>query len=226
MWGLLRLSRAIWFKRRSVDEEIKAKPVPLSVPVGVPPKLAKPRLLTTAEIIANYGQPGIEKNLVHLDIPYPMRIAWDINDTVESILVHKDVAVPLHSVLTDLLAYYGYDKRVVDDRPTIKELGIDLYGGMYNKRPQRGLEKKHANAVKAGNTTLANTYLSRHSWATAIDLDPARNQLKETSKTARFARPEYKPMIDIFYTHGFISYGIERNNDWMHFEYGRLKQAA
>jgi D-alanyl-D-alanine carboxypeptidase len=200
-----------WFAkpRLSVDEELADQPLIFSS--AMPPSL-RPRLLTTAEIVRHYGKPGDPDNLVTITAPFPFRIAWTPKVTTDRISCHKKIAERLQAVFTDLLAHYGVDK--------IKELGIDLFGGMNNFRPQRGLEKKYDRAIAAGNYALAITYLSRHSWATAIDLDPARNTLKETSRTARFARPEYKPMIDIFYKHGFIGYGIERNNDWMHFEIG------
>jgi hypothetical protein len=61
---------------------------------------------------------------------------------------------------------YGIEK--------IKALQLDDFGGCFNYRKMRG-----------------GTQLSLHLWV-LIDLDPDRNLLKETSKTARFARPEYK----------------------------------
>lgn len=151
--------------------------------------------MTTAQITKKYGQPTITGAgyLVRIDLPYPMRIAWDTDTTVQSMVCHRLLADKFKAVFTDILEAYGYEK--------IKELGIDLFGGCFNFRKMRG-----------------GTAWSLHSWGIAIDLDPARNTLHETSKTARFARPEYKKMIDIFYKHGFISLGREKNYDWMHFE--------
>ena len=151
--------------------------------------------MTTNEIIKRYGQPNItgEGYLVTIDLPYPMRLAWDLNTTVTKMRCHKLVSENFKAVFAEILKVYGYAK--------IKELGIDLYGGCFNYRKMRG----------------GSSY-STHSWGIALDLDPARNLLKETSKTARFARPEYKPMIDIFYKHGFINLGVEKNYDWMHFQ--------
>lgn len=152
-------------------------------------------MLTTAQAIKKYGTPNETGAgyLVTLTLPYPMRLAWDTDETVTKIRCHKLVAAKFEAVFKDLLETYGLTR--------IKELGIDLFGGCFNFRKMR------------------NGYAwSKHSWGIAIDLDPARNTLKETRATARFARPEYQPMIDIFYKHGFISLGIECNFDWMHFE--------
>ena len=148
-------------------------------------------MLTTKQLIAKYGAPNPEGTyLTKIQLPYPM--VYD-DKQVWNMRCHRLVADKFLAVFNDLLAHYGYEK--------IKELGIDRYGGCFNYRVMRG-----------------GTQLSRHSWGVAIDLDPARNLLKETSKTARFARPEYKDMIDIFYKHGFLSLGREKNYDWMHFE--------
>jgi hypothetical protein len=151
-------------------------------------------MITTEQAIKKYGKPNQQGTyLVSIKLPYPMRLAWDKNTKVTTMRCHKLAADRFQLVFQDLLNHYGYEK--------IVELGIDLFGGCFNFRAMRG-----------------GSDYSRHSWGIAIDLDPERNQLKETSKTARFARPEYQKMIDIFYLRGFISLGVEKNYDWMHFE--------
>jgi len=152
-------------------------------------------MITTPQLNAKYGIPNQTGAgyLTTITLPYPMYTSWS-NEKVTRIQCHKLIAAKLLTVFNDLLEHYGAAK--------IHELGIDRYGGCFNYRLMRG----------------STTTLSRHSWGTAIDLDPTRNLLKETSKTARFARPEYKAMIDIFYKHGFVSLGREKNYDWMHFE--------
>ncbi len=152
-------------------------------------------MITTEQLIKKYGKPTEQGTgyLIPISLPYPMKLAWDLNTKVTTIRCHRLVADKLKEVFNELLLVYGL--------PKIQELGLNIYGGCFNFRKMRG----------------GNDY-SRHSWGVAIDLDPERNQLKETSKTARFARPEYKDMIDIFYKHGFVGLGREKNYDWMHFE--------
>ncbi len=150
--------------------------------------------MKTADIIKTYGQPGDTKNLTTIMLPYPMRIAWDLKVTVNKMQCHKLAAPSLTKIFNEILESYGLAE--------IQRLGIDLFGGSFNFRQMRG-----------------GTEWSVHSWALAIDLDPARNSLKATKETAQFAKPEYQRMIDIFYKYGWYSLGREQNRDWMHFQF-------
>ena len=151
-------------------------------------------MLSDKQIIERYGQPGDLDNFTVIDLPYPMRIAWDTKTVVKRMQCHKLAAEPFKAVFRDLLAHYGL--------PELQRLGIDLFGGCVNVRKMRG----------------STTKWSRHAWGIAIDLDPARNGLKTKKPIAQFSKAEYKPMLDIFAKHGFVGYGPAKDYDWMHFE--------
>ena len=152
-------------------------------------------MMSTIDIINKYGKPNETGAgyLTTIQLPYPMRLAWDLDTKVTRMSCHKLAAEKFLDVFNDLLAEYGMAE--------IERLGIDLFGGCFNYRKMRG-----------------GSSWSKHAWGIAVDLDPARNKLKETAKTARFARPEYQKMMDVFYKNGFINLGIEKGYDFMHFE--------
>lgn len=157
-------------------------------------------MYTSKELEKKFGHPESKETkgqIVMIPLPYPMKLAWDKSKIVNRMRCNKIAAEAFKSVFDDLLSEYGLDK--------IQELGIDLFGGCYNRRAMRG-----------------GTSWSSHSWGISVDLDPSRNKLRETKRTARFARPEYDKMIAIFEKHGFISLGKYKDYDWMHFQFNNF----
>ena len=151
--------------------------------------------MTTQQLIKRFGVPNETGAgyLVHIALPYPMRLAWDINTTVNRMSCHKDVKNDFVHIFNDLFYTYGYDE--------LKRLGIDLYGGCFNYRKMRG-----------GNSW------STHSWGIAIDLNPAKNGLRTPYNEALFSKPEYKDLHRIFEFNGFENLGKTKNYDTMHFQ--------
>lgn len=151
-------------------------------------------LLTDAQIIKAFGQPGNPDNFSIIQLPYPMRIAWDLKTQVTKMQCHELAEHRFLSVFNELLNHYGLTE--------LQNLGIDIFGGCANVRTMRGSTKRW----------------SRHAWGIAIDLDPARNGLKTPWHKAQFSKPEYVAMHEIFERNGFINYGKSMLFDTMHFE--------
>ena len=141
------------------------------------------------EAMEFYGDPG--DNLTTFTAPYELRLAWNTDAKVNRITCHKKVKESAERVLSNVLDVYGMD--------AIQELGLDLYGGCYNKRKMRG-----------GNR------LSTHSWGVAFDFHPAANRLRWGRDKALFAQPEYRLWWEQWLNEGWVSLGIAKNYDWMH----------
>ncbi len=147
---------------------------------------------TEAQLMLKFGPPGT--NQEKLILPYPMRLAWDLNKEIKGFSCHKLVKADLLAVFNAVLKEYGLAK--------IKELGLDIFGGCLNVRQMKGADR-----------------LSLHSWGIAVDLHPEKNQFKWDNKKALFAKPEYSKFWDIVERQGGVSLGRAKNYDWMHFQF-------
>ena len=143
-------------------------------------------------MIAFYGPIG--ESQVKLELPYPMRLSWDMSKTVSNIRCHSKVSESLRRVLEGILSHYGTLEKVHLNR-------MDLFGGCLNVRK-----------IRRGSSW------SIHSWGCAIDLDPEHNQLEWGRDKATM--PE--EIIRIFEDEGWVSLGSARNYDFMHFQAARL----
>lgn len=136
-----------------------------------------------------YGPRG--SNLVLMQLPYPMRLAWDHGTVVTRTRCNSRVSQSLGKVLQSILDHYGLDE--------IQRLGLDLFGGVVRVRRMRGNSRRW----------------SRHSWGCAIDLDPLHNRLSYPWPQ-RATMPE--KVIELFEAEGWKSYARARGNDAMHFQ--------
>jgi len=142
-----------------------------------------------------FGEMG--QHQAKLKFPYPMRIAWDPGQIVNSTSCHEKVRDAAGRVLARVLDHYGIGK--------IRDLRLDYFGGCLNVRPIRG-----------------GTAWSMHSWGIAFDFDPDRNQLKWDHTRAAFAKREYTKWFELWEAEGAISLGRARDYDWMHVQFARL----
>lgn len=147
------------------------------------------------DMAAFYGEPGT--GLETVTLPYPMRLAWDTDHVITRTVVHRKCKDSFVAVLEMTKDFYTLDG--------IRDLRLDLFGGVYNKRKVRG-----------------GSIWSTHAWACAIDLDPERNRLRWGAEKSVFSRDEYKPFWQLWEAAGWVSLGRERNYDWMHIQAAAL----
>lgn len=165
----------------------------------VPPDVTLPTSLQRwpkyNDIEEFYGKAGTNQILVNL--PYPKRLAWDLNTQVTRLKMNKNCAESYIRVQNAILQAYGLKDLI--------RLRLDITGGMFNHRPMRGGKR-----------------LSTHAYGCAEDVDPVMNRLRETSATARLARPEYAEYWKCWTDEGWTSLGKAKNFDWMHVQACRL----
>ena len=125
-------------------------------------------------------------NLTTVKVPFVM--TYD-NKLVKNISIHKKCAASLSRILQAIYVAAGKDQRVLNG------WGVTIFGGSYNFRLMRG-----------------GSHLSMHSYGCAIDLDPAKFPMGQSTETF----PE--PVLKAFADEGWVNLP----NDRMHFQAARI----
>lgn len=173
-------------KKETVTREAVAKPA------------SRADLPRQSEVRQYYGDPAnMRSNLVTIELPFKLRIDYNLRQSTNRITVHKRCADSLKAALVEVHEHYGAEK--------MRELGIDRYAGAYNKRKMRGGSK-----------------WSMHAYGCAIDFYARPNGLRERCPRALFCSAEYKPFLDIMEKHGWLPAIRLWGADAMHFQAARL----
>ena len=140
-----------------------------------------------------YGAPGT--GLVRISLPYDMRLAWDTDTIVSTTVCHNLCADAMQDFLAGILKHYGM--------AGIRDHGLDLFGGLYNKRKIHGTDR-----------------WSVHAFGAAIDLNPTTNGLG-------VAWPEHATMpvevVRMFEALGGTAGARWQRPDAMHFEFTKRR---
>lgn len=160
-----------------------------------------------AGILAFYGQPGT--NIVTTALPWPLRLAWDMDVSVGSIRCHRLVVRDLLSIFQAIWSHerlavkqqVGFDSHTTAeyDSLTLAKIqadGLDLFGGCYVYRNKRGSKN-----------------LSTHAWGIAIDLNPVGNPFGEVGDM-----PEW--VVAEFESRGWVWGGRWKKRDDQHYQAG------
>ena len=146
-----------------------------------------------SRIQSKFGAPGVSKNQVTLTLPYSMRLAWDLGQTVRTTSCHLLVREHIEYVFWSVKSHYGLEE--------IRRLRLDLFGGLLNVRKMRG-----------------GSSWSTHAYGVAVDVDPERNALKMTRRQATLDDPAYDPFWSFVAAIKATSLGRKHDYDWMHFQ--------
>lgn len=145
----------------------------------------------TSNLFRHYGPVG--KNQTRIKLPFTMYLAWNLSQSVNSILLHEKVAESASRVFHRIADAYSPED--------IEKHGFNKFGGSLNVRKMRG-----------------GSSWSTHSWGIAIDFDPTRNRLRWKKNRAYLARPECDLFRKLWREEGWTSLGEWKDYDWMHIQ--------
>lgn len=185
-----------WRDDEKAEQAVPSRPLAPVTSSKVLAPATRPSWPRQSSMDSFYGPKGGDQ--VSLVLPYKMRIAWDLDETIGKFSCHRKVRESLDRIFSRTLDHYGLDE--------IKRLRLDLYGGCLNVRKMRG----------------SSSAWSIHSWGCAVDIDPEHNPLKAKRAQATLDDPPYDAFWRFVYDEGAIGLGRERDYDWMHFQFARL----
>ncbi|WP_299845858.1 peptidoglycan-binding protein [uncultured Roseovarius sp.] len=151
------------------------------------------------DVAAVYGRPGpdIESKLVTIELPFSLKIDWNLRKSTRRIRVHRLAAKQLETALIAVRDHYGAQ--------VMADLGIDRYAGAYNHRRMRGGSK-----------------WSMHAYGCAIDFYAQPNGLRTRCPQALFCGDEYQPFLDIMEANEWLPALRLWGADAMHFQRAHL----